>query len=154
MTRLPRVFLGTDIILDFVLKREPFFDNAARLFQAGMEGKFILQTSTGGLKDVFYFARKARDQEKTGNEKRGRQAIRILIQVVEVCALDRQMWEEALASPLKDTEDALQIACAGRNHSDFLVTRNAKDYAGVVLPQVIQPEVLLATLLRSRSAAP
>ena len=149
MTRPPNVFLDTDII-----RREPFFGNAARLFQAGMEGRIRLQTSAGGLKDVFYFVRKARDSEKVGNERRGRQAIQILLQVLEVCPLDRQMWMEALTSPIKDTEDALQIACAGRNHSDFLVTRNAKDYAGVVLPQVIQPELLLVTLLSSRSAAP
>ena len=154
MTRPPKVFLDTDIILDLVLRREPFFRHSARQFQAGMDGRISLQASAASLKDVFYFARKARDSEKAGNEKRGRQAIRILLQVVGVCALDRQMWEEALASPIKDTEDALQIACAGRNHADFLVTRNARDYAGVVLPQVIQPEVLLVTLLSSRSAAP
>ena len=56
------------------------------------------------------------------------------------------MWEEALASPLKDTEDALQLACAGRNQAQFLVTRNGKDYLGALYPQVILPEQLLATL--------
>jgi hypothetical protein len=56
------------------------------------------------------------------------------------------MWEEALGSPVRDTEDALQLACAGRNHADFLVTRNVRDYVGAVFPQVIQPEILLATL--------
>jgi len=71
---------------------------------------------------------------------------RILLQTVEVCALDRQMWDEALGSPLKDTEDALQIACATRNKADFLVTRNLKHYAGAKHPQIILPDVLLATL--------
>jgi hypothetical protein len=56
------------------------------------------------------------------------------------------MWEETLSSPVKDTEDALQLACAGRNHAEFLVTRNARDYSGALYPQIILPELLLATL--------
>lgn len=65
---------------------------------------------------------------------------------MEVCALDRLMWEEALLFPVRDTEDALQVACAGRHQADFLVTRNLKGYAGALYPQVVLPEVLLATL--------
>jgi len=146
MTHRPKVYLDTDVILDFVLRREPFFVHAAKLFQAGMEGKVVLMASAGSLKDVFYFARKPVGAEKVGSERRGREAIRILLQVVEVCALDRAMWDEALASPVKDTEDALQVACAERNQADFLVTRNVKHYAGARLPQIILPDVLLATL--------
>jgi predicted nucleic acid-binding protein len=146
MTSPFKVFLDTDVILDFVLRREPFFRPAARLFQSGMERKIILMASAGALKDVLYFARKPAGAERAGNERRGRETIRILLQVVEVCPLDRLLWDEVLASPVKDTEDALQLACAGRNHADFLVTRNVRDYVGAVFPQVIQPEILLATL--------
>jgi predicted nucleic acid-binding protein len=150
MTHRPKVYLDTDVILDFVLRRDPFFLNAAKVFQAGMMGKITLMASAGSLKDVFYFARKPVGEEKMGSEKRGREAIRILLQIVEVCALDRPMWEEALASPVKDTEDALQVACASRNQADFLVTRNVKHFAGAKHPQIILPDVLLATLEAER----
>lgn len=146
MTRRPKVFLDTDVILDFVLRRDPFFNHAAKLFQAGMAGKVLLMASAGSLKDVFYFARKPVGAEKVGNEKRGRETIRLLLQVVEVCGLDRLMWNEALASPVKDTEDALQVACAARNKAEFLVTRNLKHFAGTQYPQVTLPDILLATL--------
>lgn len=146
MSNPPRVYLDTDVILDFVLRRDGFFGKAARLFQAGMEGRVVLLASAGSLKDVFYFARKPAGSGKLGSEKRGREVVRLLLQVVEVCALDRLMWEESLLSPVRDTEDALQVACAGRHQADFLVTRNLKDYAGALYPQVVLPEVLLATL--------
>jgi predicted nucleic acid-binding protein len=146
----PRIYLDTDVILDFILRRQPFFSHAARLFQAGMEGKAVLMASAGSLKDVFYFARKPVAEETVGSERRGREALRILLQVVEVCALDRSMWDEALASPVKDTEDALQVACARRNQADFLVTRNVKHFAVAGHPHVILPEVLLATLAAER----
>ena len=147
MSRVPRVYLDTDVILDFVLRREPHFLDAARLFQAGMEEKVLIMGSAGSLKDVFAFAiRPGRDGLE--NEKRGREAIRVALRVMEVCALDRQVWQEALASPLKDTEDALQLACAARNRADFLVTRNVKNFAGSGHPQVIFPDVLLGTLER------
>lgn len=146
MQRRSKVYLDTDVILDFVLRREPFFVHAARVFQAGMMGRITLMASAASLKDVFYFARKAVGAEKEGSEKRGRETIRILLQVVEVCALDRAMWEEALASPVKDTEDALHVACAARNQADFLVTRNLKHFAEARHPQIILPDVLLAAL--------
>jgi len=145
MNGCPKVYLDTDVILDFVLRREPHFRHAARLFQAGMEGKANLMASAGSLKDVFYFARKG-GEDPRGSERRGRETVRLLLQVVDVCALDRSMWEEALASPVKDTEDALQVACAGRHQAEFLVTRNGRDFAGVIFPQVILPELLLAVL--------
>ena len=109
MTRSPKVYLDTDVILDFVLRRDPFFTHAAKLFQAGMDGKVVLVASAGSPKDVFYFARKPVGAEKVGSEKRGRETIRLLLQVGEVCGLDRSLWEEALASPVKDTDDALQV---------------------------------------------
>lgn len=146
MNRHPRVYLDTDVILDFILRREPFYARAASLFQAGMDGKVALLASAGSLKDVFYFARKPYGAEKVGSEKRGRETLRLLLQVVEVCALDRSMWDQALASPIRDTEDALQVACAARNKADFLATRNTKDYGNTHYPQVILPEVLVATL--------
>lgn len=146
-----KVYLDTDVILDFVLRREPFFVHAAKVFQAGMMGKIDLMASAGSLKDVFYFARKPAGAEKAGSEKRGREVIRLLMQVVAVCALDRPMWVDALASPVKDTEDALQVACAARNQADFLVTRNVKHFTGVKHPQVILPDLLLATLEMERS---
>ena len=151
MTQRRRVYLDTDVILDFVLRRQPFFVHAAQVLQEGMEGRILLLASAGSLKDVFYFARKATPEEvqrdhKEGNEKRGRESIRLLLQILEACALDKAMWDEALTSPLKDTEDALQLACAARNKADFLVTRNTKHYSGVLHPQVILPDVLLATL--------
>ena len=146
MTRSPRVYLDTDVILDFVLRREPHFGPAARLFQAGMDGKVKFLISAGSLKDVFYFARKPGGGDRVGSEQRGRAVIRLLLQILEVCPLDRMLWDEALASPLRDTEDALQVACAGRHQADFLVTRNVKDYAGVKHPQVMVPELLLTTL--------
>ncbi len=146
MTRRPKVYLDTDVILDFVLRRGPFYASAASLFQAGMEGRVALLASAGSLKDVFYFARKPCGTEKVGSEKRGRETLRLLLQIVEVCAMDRSMWEQALASPIRDTEDALQVACAARNKVDFLATRNTKDYGDTHYPQVILPEVLLATL--------
>lgn len=150
MTRRPKVYLDTDVILDFVLRRDPFFANAAKVFQAAMEGHVVLMASAGSLKDVFYFARKPVGAEKSGSEKRGRETIRILRQVVEVCALDGLMWDEALASPVKDTEDALQVACAARNQADFLVTRNVKHFAGARHPQIILPDILLTTLEAKR----
>lgn len=141
MTPPPVVFLDTDVILDFLLRRTGFFVPAARILQAGMEGRLRLMVSAGSLKDVFYFARKA-----AGREILARESIRMLLQVVEVGKVDGSMWGEALASSLKDTEDALQVACAVGHGARFLITRNLKDFAGTQALQVLSPASLVAIM--------
>ncbi len=135
----PRVFLDSDIILDFCQKRE-FFPMAARLMQAALDHEIEALTSAGGLRDVFYLARKGCGEQKA------RLIIEDLMKVVKVRSLDAVMWAEALASPMKDTEDALQVACARRQAALFLVTRNIRDYRGITDPQIFPPEAMLAII--------
>ena len=45
----------------------------------------------------------------------------------------------------KDFEDCLQDRCAERNGADYIITRNAKDFNGSVVP-AISPEEFLETI--------
>lgn len=53
-----RVLINTSIILDFLLQREPFFQNADLLFEAIDSGRIIRYVTATTLTDIFYIARR------------------------------------------------------------------------------------------------
>ena len=101
-----RVLVDTNIILDFLLEREPFLHDAEALFQKIAAGQIIGYATATTLTDVFYIARR-----HTQSIKRARQVIAITLSVMEICPVDRSVLELALASTTSDFEDAVQIAC-------------------------------------------
>ena len=112
-----RVLLDTNIILDFLLDREPFFSDADTVLQTIRSGQvegFITATT---LTNIFYIARKIK---KTVIAK---QYVSIILATLEVIPVDRPILEAALASNLSDFEDAVQEACAMRENLDAIVTR-------------------------------
>ena len=134
-----RVLLDTDVSLDFVLERQPFFVEAKQIFLSLAQGAFTGYLSAVTPINIFYVARKEHGAEKT------RQAITDLLTAVEICQLDEKILREALASPISDFEDATQHGCAIENNLDALVTRNLKDYKNATLA-VYSPTDFLAHL--------
>lgn len=131
------VLIDTNIILDYLLEREPFFTDSEALFDAISENRVIAYVIVTTLTDIFYIARK---QTKSFN--RAKQAIELILEVMEVCPVDRTAIEIALESGLKDFEDAVQIASAVTQGLDAIVTRNNKDFVNKVIPILTVDELL------------
>jgi predicted nucleic acid-binding protein len=53
-----RVLIDTNIVLDFLLQREPFFPDAELLFQAIDAGQVVGYVTATTLTDIFYISRK------------------------------------------------------------------------------------------------
>lgn len=114
-----RVLVDTNIILDFLLEREPFLHDAELLFQAIGSGQIIGYVTATTLTDIFYIARR-----HTQSIERARQAVAIILAAMDICPVDRSVLELALASNTSDFEDAVQIACAVVQGLDAIVTRD------------------------------
>lgn len=124
-----KILIDTNIILAFLLEREPFFKDSETLFNIIAENKVIAYVSSTTLTDIFYIARK-----QTKSIHKARQAILFILEVMEVCSVDRTVIEIALQFDLKDFEDAVQIASAITQGLDAIVTRNSKDFINEVIP--------------------
>lgn len=74
-----------------------------------------------------------------------RRAVGELLTVFPVCPLDGPNLQAALALPLADYEDAVQLAGALASQLDAIVTRNLEDYKNATLP-VVSPAELLTRL--------
>lgn len=77
-----RVFIDSDVILDLLCKREPFYPDAAELFTLGDLGTIELVTTSVVFANVFYILRKALGIDKAKELLR---KLRILVGIVPVC---------------------------------------------------------------------
>src|SRR4051794_34526280 len=117
-----RVLLDTDVVLDYLLAREPFAAAAGELFELSARGVCDGYISSITPINVFYLTRKDRGMAKA------RQAIIDLLTVAQVCPINQAILNDALALPFSDYEDAVQHACAAAAQLDGIVTRNLADY--------------------------
>lgn len=124
-----KILVDTNIVLDFLLEREPFRQDAERLFEAIASSQITGYVTATTLTNIFYIARRL-----TQSIERARQAVAITLAVMEVCPVDRTTLEIALASDRSDFEDAVQIACAIAQNLGAIATRDLEDFSNATLP--------------------
>lgn len=134
-----RVLLDTNVILDFLLDRPPFADAATAVWQANRQGRFEGYISAITPINVFYIARRIKGADVA------RRMVAGLLAACQVCLIDSLVLQSALALPMRDYEDAVQVASATADRLDAIVTRDTKDYAGAAL-SVFSPEDFLKQL--------
>lgn len=117
-----RIFVDSDVILDLLCKRNPFYEYAAEVFTLGDTRKIELVTTSLVFANVFYILRKVLGIEKAKELLR---KLRIMISIVPV---EEKAVDLALNSGFADFEDGLQYFTARENKIGVILTRNVKDY--------------------------
>lgn len=115
-----RIMLDTNIVIDILEKREPFFANSYLVLLNALENGDLCMMPVSASTDIAYILR------KSGDVKDKLLKLSYMISLTDVTADD---FNEAVKSDMPDFEDALLAACAKRNKADCLVTRNVKDFA-------------------------
>ena len=131
-----RVLVDTNVVLDVLLKREPWVTEAAALWRLCSEGSIAGYISASSFTDIYYVARRQTDRP------RARIALRLCLNTFSVCAIDQQTLEAAYALLGDDFEDDLQIACSLLNGFECIVTRDVNDFATSSVPAVTTSELL------------
>ena len=133
-----KVFLDTNIVIDLLDKREPFYIDAVKLFTLAYQKKITLFVSPMTYATASYLLR-----------KHGKEGMRILLnnfrQLSQITTADERVVDAALASSFDDYEDALQYYSALTRNVDVIVTRNKKDFMSASIP-VLSPAELLKQL--------
>ncbi len=119
---MDKVFVDTDIILDFLGFREPFYINAANLFS--LADKSLLQIFVSSLA----FANLNYLLSKQYNTNEARKKLLKFKTLVSVLAVDDKIIELALSSDFKDFEDGIQYFSAIDKELRIILTRNLKDF--------------------------
>lgn len=133
-----RVLIDTNVVLDWLLVREPFLENARYIMEKCLFEDLDGYLTAHSLTDLFYILRKDFDVEKR------KKLILLLCDNMNIIAEDKEAFKAALRNEnWTDLEDGLQMQSASSEDLDYIVTRNIKDFrTSSVLP--VLPEQLIA----------
>jgi predicted nucleic acid-binding protein len=134
-----RVLLDTDVVLDYLLGRQPFAQAAAVIWKAAENKNFEAFISVITPVNVYYIARKLK------GDQQARLLVSGLLDVCEIALTNRNDLKRALTLPISDYEDAVQAAGAYAMDLDAIVTRNVGDNVDITL-RIFSPEDFVAML--------
>ena len=133
------LFLDTNVVVDLLGEREPFYDSVAKIATLADRGKIQLIVSALTYSTVFYLLSKFEDKEVVKEKMRKFKVI------AETSDLTDKVVNKGLASKFRDFEDSLQYYCAVGADCNILITRNGKDFKESELP-VFTPDEYLNSL--------
>jgi predicted nucleic acid-binding protein len=132
-----KALIDTNVIVDVLERREPFFQDSYRLLQCAVEGKLEAFMSAGSVTDVYYIISRS-----IHNAAAARQKIIGLSALVNFRDTLASDINSALTINMVDFEDAVIAAIAKREKADYIVTRNEADFKNAPVP-AISPALLL-----------
>ena len=131
------ILIDTDIILDYLISREPFVDNADKILSLCFQQKCSGYIAAHSITNIFYILRRNFSASKR------KEMLMELCEFIEVAGIHKKQVIDALANEdFDDLEDRLQVECARMVKADYIVTRNIADFTGSPI-QVVSPEELL-----------
>lgn len=133
---MKRVFIDTNIVLDLLAQRMPFYSEAAILFSLADKKETLLSISALCLADSNYILSRLLPPAEV------RMILRKFKVLVNVLPLDDKIADLALNSDFHDFEDAIQYFTALVNEQDLIITRNQPDFKESKLPVMTAGEFL------------
>ena len=119
-----KMLIDTNVLLDYLLEREPFFEYAKGIMVSCAEGKVKGCIAAHSIPNIFFILR------KDYNTKERREILSTLCSIFDVEGIDKAKLLFGLANEdFTDFEDCLQMECAKSYGADYIVTRNVADYS-------------------------
>lgn len=131
-----QLLLDTNVILDVLLHRQPWFDDSKKVWQAVDDGEIKGYIIASTLTDIFYVVR------KVSNLTVAYVAVQTCLDAFEICSVDRTTLELALSFSGSDFEDNLQMAGAVLNNLQYIVTRDKAGFISSPVPSATPIDIL------------
>ncbi len=117
-----RVLIDTNVILDYVLERQPFHADAEKIVLLVAAEDLVGYLSSITPINVYYTGRKLKGKDHSLKE------VRRLVRLFEIVTTDKQVLQNAFDLEFSDYEDAVQCASAIIAGLDAIVTRDTSDF--------------------------
>ncbi|TCO11015.1 type II toxin-antitoxin system VapC family toxin [Natronoflexus pectinivorans] len=126
---MKKLFVDTNIVIDLLSRRVPFFEEAAELFSLADKKQVELSVSSLTIANTSYALLRQMDSNKA------KSVLRKLRLILKVLPLDDKIIGLALNDEtFSDFEDALQYFTAIEDEQELIITRNLKDFKNSKLP--------------------
>ena len=134
---MKELFIDTNIVLDLLSRREPFFEEAAGLFSLADKKIIELSVSSLTIANTSYILLRQMDSNKA------KTILRKLRLIIKILPLDDKIVGLALNDDtFSDFENGLQHFSAIENNQDIIITRNLKDFKNSKLPVMTAKQFL------------
>jgi predicted nucleic acid-binding protein len=134
---MKKVFLDTNIILDLLTARHPFYADAAIIFSLADKNEIVLSASSLSFSNANYILLQSNKYDEV------KQMLRKIKVIIKVLSLDDKIVELALNdTDFKDFEDGLQYFTALEDGVDVIITRNLKDFKKARIPVMTADQYL------------
>ncbi len=117
-----KLLLDINVILDVVLGREPWLNEASRLLSALEDREAEGYVAAHTITTIHYIVAREKGRQIAA------QAVSDVLRVVGVVPITSADFQQALVLGISDFEDAVQAAAALQIGADYLITRNTKDF--------------------------
>ncbi len=119
-----KILIDTNVLIDYLLEREPFFDDAKGVILSCADGKIKGCIAAHSIPNMFFILR------KDFNAKERREVLLNLCKIFDIEGIDKAKLISGLTNEdFTDFEDCLQMECAKSYGADYIVTRNVADYS-------------------------
>ncbi len=135
---MTRVFIDSDVVIDYFTDREPFAGPASAIFELNEQGEIQLYISAVSITNIYYIVRRYLGQ------KESLKVIRELKEITELVGVTKFEILEALSNGFGDFEDGIQHEVAKTVEGiQVILTRNLKDYKHSQIPVFTPDQYLL-----------
>lgn len=118
-----KLFIDSDVVIDFFTDREPHINPASELFELNEIGEVKFYLSAMSLNNIYYIVRKFLGHKKS------LEIIEELTNMTEIVGTTKNEILQALRNDFSDFEDSVQYSSALTIKGvDAIITRNIKDY--------------------------
>lgn len=132
-----RLMIDTNIFLDVLTKREPFYTHSKAVLELCENKKVYGFLSASSVTDIFYLIHRQLHSIDLAYK-----ALGSVLDIVKILTVTNNDVLDAYIQRATDFEDCLLATCAKANKCDAIVTRNKKDFLMFGIP-VLFPEELL-----------
>ncbi len=135
-----KIFLDTNVLLDWILARDHSFGKEATLVLKNAEfGNYKLFVSSGSLFTLAYVIEKS-----VKNSAETKRIMSRILAFLEVANCKKEFFEKACLSDFEDFEDAFQYFTAlSIAKIDYFITSNTKDFTCAEKFPILNPKDFL-----------
>lgn len=131
-----RVFVDTNVVVDFLTHRPEFYEPAASIFQLAKDNAISCIVSSLTIVNCAYLMRKIYGKQGT------LQKINLFMRLLQVSPIDRGVIERAMLKEPYDFEDAVQFQSSLLGQADLIITRDKKGFQEFSIPVMSPVEFL------------
>ena len=133
-----KALIDTNVVLDILLYRQPWYTNAAMIFGLADESLINGYVPASAITDIFYVA-----QKQLGKSS-AREAIKRLLSVFQPATVTDKNIYQALDLEWDDFEDSVQYIVGESFSADYIITRNTQDFTSASIAAVTPEQFLQA----------